>query len=80
MLENKKTDIIDNKNVTIDDWEIYEDGMVKCIYCKKPILIDRFGGIKKEGLFCNDTLCLIELIKEQEEVESVENGNKRRYN
>ena len=37
---------------------------VKCIYCNEPIHIDKFGGIKKEGLFCNNILCLIKLIEE----------------
>ena len=40
---------------------------VKCIYCGKPIHISKFGGVKKEGLFCNETLCLIQLIREEEE-------------
>ena len=40
---------------------------VKCIYCGKPIHISKFGGVKKEGLFCNETLCIIQLIREEEE-------------
>jgi len=39
---------------------------VKCIYCHKPIHIDKFAGIQKKGLFCNDMLCLIKLIREDE--------------
>ncbi|GAH03862.1 unnamed protein product [marine sediment metagenome] len=44
-----------------------EGKRVKCIYCKKPIHIDKFGGIKKEGLFCNDFFCMLKLIREEEE-------------
>ena len=40
---------------------------VKCIYCGKPIHISKFGGIKKEGLFCNELLCITQLIKEEED-------------
>ena len=40
---------------------------VKCIYCKRDIHIDKFAGINKKGLFCNRTLCLIKVIRENEE-------------
>ena len=44
--------------------EIYkEEKRVKCIYCKKPIHIDRFAGITKDGMFCNGFPCLMELSK-----------------
>lgn len=36
------------------NWEIVEekeDIKVKCIFCKNPIHIDNFAGIKKEGMF-----------------------------
>ena len=37
----------DDKEAT--NWEIYEEEKrVKCIYCKKPIHIDRFAGVNKE--------------------------------
>jgi hypothetical protein len=39
---------------------------VKCIYCGKDIHISKFGGINKKGLFCNESFCLLELIKENE--------------
>ena len=54
----------------VEDWEVYNDRRVKCIYCKQPIHVDRFGGIKKEGLFCNSVPCLSDLIREQEEAEA----------
>lgn len=41
---------------------------VKCIYCKKDIHISKLGGIRKEGLFCNDFFCMLELIKENEKI------------
>ena len=67
VLNNKDNlTLIDSRNIMIDDWEIVEDRKVKCIYCKQPIHIDRFGGIKQEGLFCNNTVCLCALIREQE--------------
>lgn len=34
-----------------------------CVYCKKPIHIDDFAGVSKDGWFCNNTLCLIKLTK-----------------
>ena len=43
---------------------------VKCIYCHQPIHISKFGGIKKDGLFCNEFLCLLALIREREEAEA----------
>lgn len=52
------------------DWEIWTDKRVKCIYCKQPIHIDHFGGIKKEGLFCDSPVCLSALLREQEEAEA----------
>ena len=48
--------------------EKVKDRRVKCIYCNKPIHISKFGGMNKRGMFCNDTLCLIKLIRENEEV------------
>ena len=32
---------------------------VKCIYCGKNIHINDFGGITKNGLFCNKFFCLL---------------------
>ena len=32
---------------------------VLCIYCKKPIHINRLAGICKEGMFCNNIICLM---------------------
>ena len=43
-----------------------ENRKVKCIYCNNPIYIDKFGGINKKGMFCNNILCLIKLIEESE--------------
>ncbi len=40
---------------------------VKCIYCGEDIHIDKFAGMNKKGLFCNRTLCLIKVIRENEE-------------
>lgn len=37
---------------------------VKCIYCENYMHINKFGGIKQEGLFCNNILCLIKLIED----------------
>ena len=37
---------------------------VLCIYCKKPIHIDAFAGVSKKGMFCNNSICLMELAKE----------------
>ncbi len=50
---------------SIKDWEEHkeEDKKVKCIYCKKPIHINKFAGVNKEGMFCNGVTCLIELSK-----------------
>ena len=66
----KDTEIVNNKDEIIEDWEVYTDNGVKCVYCKQPIHIDKFGGIKKEGLFCNSIPCLNALIREQEEAEA----------
>ena len=40
---------------------------VKCIYCGEEIHISKFAGMNKKGLFCNNILCLIQLIRENEE-------------
>jgi len=40
---------------------------VKCIYCGEEIHISKFAGMNKKGLFCNNILCLIQLIRESEE-------------
>jgi len=37
---------------------------VLCIYCKKPIHIDRFAGVTKKSMICSDLFCLITLAKE----------------
>jgi len=39
---------------------------VRCIYCDKPIHIDKFGGIKRDGLFCNRLSCMLKLIEDDE--------------
>ncbi len=56
-------------------WEIYkEEVKVKCIYCKKPIHIDKFAGVNKEGIFCNGVTCLIELSKTLDNEEEITKG------
>ena len=37
------------------------DKRIKCIYCKEPIHIDNWGGVGKEGFFCNNSLCLMKI-------------------
>ena len=57
----------ENKVSTPDEILINSKGeRVKCIYCGKDIHISKFGGINKKGLFCNESFCLLELIKENE--------------
>ena len=64
---------ITTSSIEATDWEIFEEEKrVKCIYCKKPIHIDKFAGVKKEGMFCNGIFCLIALAKEQKESEEKE--------
>ncbi len=50
-----------------------EDKRIKCIYCKKPILIDKFAGVNKEGIFCNGFFCLMELSKKLDKEEDKRN-------
>lgn len=38
-----------------------KDKRIKCIFCKQPIKIDNWGGVIKEGFFCKNITCLIEL-------------------
>jgi len=56
----------DIKNIDEGLRKVTQGERIKCIYCKKDIHINKFGGIKKEGLFCNNFFCLLELIKENE--------------
>jgi len=56
----------DIRNIDEGLRKVTQGERVKCIYCKKDIHLSKFGGIKKEGLFCNDFFCLLELIKENE--------------
>jgi len=37
------------------------DKRIKCIFCKKPIHIDNWAGVNKEGFFCNNIICLMKL-------------------
>lgn len=67
------------QNLEATDWEIYEDIKVKCIYCKKPIHINRFGGITQKGLFCNNTLCLINLINDEGKKSMLKCTHNRNY-
>ncbi len=71
-LAGKPTKGLTSPYVRATDWEIYspntplgyeEEKRVKCIYCKKPIHINKFAGVNKEGMFCNGFFCLIELSK-----------------
>jgi len=39
----------------------------KCIYCKKPIHISKWGGAIGKGFFCNNIVCLIKM-KEDSQV------------
>ena len=32
----KDTEIVNNKDEVVEDWEVYNDRRVKCIYCKQP--------------------------------------------
>jgi len=41
-----------------------DDKRVKCIYCKKPIHIDRLAGITSKGMICGNSFCLMKLAKE----------------
>lgn len=34
---------------------------IKCIFCKLPIHVDNWGGVIKDGFFCTNIICLIEL-------------------
>ena len=43
-----------------------KDRRVKCIYCGENIHIDKFAGMNKKGLFCNNIFCLIKLIEDNE--------------
>ena len=56
------------------NWKLYEkeEVRVRCIYCKKPIHIDSFAGVNKEGMFCNVFPCLIELSKKLDKKEETE--------
>ncbi len=47
-----------------------KDKRIKCIYCKKPIHIDNFAGITKEGMICGKTECLMELAKKMKKREN----------
>ena len=57
----------DSQSLTPEQLAKNEEKRVKCIYCKQPIHVSKFGGIKKEGLFCNETLCIMQLIIEHED-------------
>ena len=39
---------------------------VKCIYCKKPIKVEDWGGTTKRGMFCNNYFCIKELSQDME--------------
>lgn len=38
---------------------------VKCVSCKKPIHIDELAGITKEGMYHDNAVCLLDLVKKQ---------------
>lgn len=47
-----------------------EQKRVKCIYCGKDIHISKFAGVNKKGLFCSNTLCSLQMIRENEELKT----------
>ncbi len=39
---------------------------IKCVFCKRPIHIDKWGGVIKEGFFCTNIFCLLDLVNKLE--------------
>ena len=61
----KKTKRKTNKKM--EKKEEKQDRRVKCIYCNQPIHISKFAGISDKGMFCDNILCLIAFVREEEE-------------
>ena len=57
----KEEDLKEILEEGIDAIPTQTDKRIKCIFCNKPIHIDNWAGVNKEGFFCGNTLCLMQL-------------------
>jgi hypothetical protein len=56
---------------TLSDSASVQPKRVKCVMCGNDIHIGKWAGILKEGFICNDTFCLIKLVKQSKEQEDL---------